>query len=114
MPLSYAPFEPSCFNENYRNYVSKKELSQQAKSLDLSKEGLNHMPAIVRNPPNFYTSVVKNSHQHPRHKYNFIRPYEQQFIKGSRFYKEFNETPVYFGSRRYYRINAPKMSDHWE
>jgi len=115
MPLQYAKYEPISFNQPYKEYVSKKELQDNHYILrEYTDRAVIHQPPIILYPPSLYSSVVKNSHQHPREKYNVIKPYTQKQVKETFFQKDFDKTPFYFGSKKYTRANVPELKSHWE
>ena len=114
MPRNYPKHDPDMFNEKYRRYVAAKELHERVAKRDLTAKPITHETMYINVPYNLFSSLVKNSHQYPRGHYNVISPYEQKRIKGSYLHKDLNDTPVYWGSHKYYRGNCPRLRDHWE
>ena len=114
MPKNYPDIEPVCFNDKYRRYVASKELNERIAKRDFGKKDMEHETMYINVPHNQFSSLVKNSNQFPRGDYNPIKPYQQKQIQGSKFFKDIDTTPIYWGSRKYNRANAPKLQAHWE
>jgi len=115
MPRNYPEDDPVCFNDKYRMYVASKELSAKVAKRNFDNEKtISHETMYINVPPNQYSSLVRNSHQYPRGDYNPIKPYEQKQIKGSKIFKDIETAPIYWGSKKYTRANAPKLQLHYE
>ena len=114
MPRNYLEDDPVCFNDKYRQYVANKELNERIAKRDFTEKDIRHETMYINVPYNLFSSLVKNSHQYPRGDYNPIKPYEQKQIQGSKFNKDIENTPIYWGSKRYTRKSAPKLQSHYE